>query len=230
MGRAETTLFLLSSIDGKISTGFTDVFDFDRDLPNIPATKQGLIHYYRVEKELPPYTIITGRVLQKIGATSGYFYKQHINATFIVLDKGYMNFGAIKNMAENCNGIIYYDIGLKCSDDDLAAYGQIPNVRVHQQAGVHAEELLRELKEQYKIDHVAIQCGGNMNRVFAKEHCIDHVHVFIAPIIVGGKNTPTMVDGSDISMSSDILDVNEFKLESVMQYSGSYVELKYERY
>ena len=42
MDRPVTTLFLLMSVDGKISTGSTDEMDVDRDFPKIfSCVKQG---------------------------------------------------------------------------------------------------------------------------------------------------------------------------------------------
>jgi 2,5-diamino-6-(ribosylamino)-4(3H)-pyrimidinone 5'-phosphate reductase len=42
MIRPKTTLFMLMSIDGKISTGDTDALDVDRDLPGIAGVREGL--------------------------------------------------------------------------------------------------------------------------------------------------------------------------------------------
>ena len=50
MNRPFTTLFMLMSVDGKISTGFGDELDFDRDLPLIDGVKQGLHQYYEIEQ------------------------------------------------------------------------------------------------------------------------------------------------------------------------------------
>ena len=41
MDRPITTLFMLMSVDGKISTGTTDEFDVDRDFPKIDGLKEG---------------------------------------------------------------------------------------------------------------------------------------------------------------------------------------------
>ena len=41
MNRAVTTLFMLMSLDGKISTGCSNSFDFDTDLPLIDGVSQG---------------------------------------------------------------------------------------------------------------------------------------------------------------------------------------------
>ena len=48
MDRPITTLFLLSSVDGKISTGASDVLDVDKDFPKIDGVKQGLHQYYEI--------------------------------------------------------------------------------------------------------------------------------------------------------------------------------------
>ena len=42
MDRPVTTLFMLMSLDGKISTGVGDGLDFDRDLPRVPGVAEGL--------------------------------------------------------------------------------------------------------------------------------------------------------------------------------------------
>ena len=48
MDRPITTLFMLMSVDGKISTGSTDNMDVDKDFPGIPGVAEGLHKYYEV--------------------------------------------------------------------------------------------------------------------------------------------------------------------------------------
>ena len=40
MNRPITTLFMLMSVDGKISTGSTDALDVDQDFPHIEGVKE----------------------------------------------------------------------------------------------------------------------------------------------------------------------------------------------
>ena len=68
MDRPVTTLFMLMSVDGKISTGSTDELDFDRDLPNINGVREGLHQYYEIEQTTDLWSFNTGRVQAKIGA------------------------------------------------------------------------------------------------------------------------------------------------------------------
>ena len=45
-----TTLFMLMSVDGKISTGAVDELDVDREFPRINGKKEGVYQYYEIEK------------------------------------------------------------------------------------------------------------------------------------------------------------------------------------
>ena len=62
-----TTLFMLMSVDGKISTGSTDERDFDKDLQNVGGVKEGLQQYYDLEQETDLFSFNTGRVMAKVG-------------------------------------------------------------------------------------------------------------------------------------------------------------------
>ena len=48
--RPVTTLFMLMSVDGKISTGAADELDVDRDFPTITGLREGLHQYYEIEQ------------------------------------------------------------------------------------------------------------------------------------------------------------------------------------
>ena len=48
--RPVTTLFMLMSVDGKISTGAADELDVDRDFPKITGLREGLHQYYEIEQ------------------------------------------------------------------------------------------------------------------------------------------------------------------------------------
>lgn len=67
MTRPMTTLFMLMSVDGKISTGNSDALDFDTDLPQIAGVKAGLQQYYALEQQTDLTSLNTGRVMQKLG-------------------------------------------------------------------------------------------------------------------------------------------------------------------
>ena len=67
MNRPITTLFMLSSVDGKISTGATDELDVDQDFPKIEGVKEGLHQYYDIEQTTDLWSLNSGRVQAKMG-------------------------------------------------------------------------------------------------------------------------------------------------------------------
>jgi len=65
--RVETTLFLLVSVDGKITSGESDELDSDQDWRRIRGVKEGLHQYYGLEQRIAINSLNTGRVMEKIG-------------------------------------------------------------------------------------------------------------------------------------------------------------------
>ena len=62
MDRPITTLFMLMSVDGKISTGATDDLDIDKDFPKIAGVREGLHQYYEIEQTTDLWSLNSGRV------------------------------------------------------------------------------------------------------------------------------------------------------------------------
>ena len=93
MPRPKTELFLLMSVDGKISTGDTDDFDVDKDIPRIPGDPSaGLHQYYEEELETSWWPINSGRVLAKVGVNEKPIPKdQEKNVNFVILDNNHLN-------------------------------------------------------------------------------------------------------------------------------------------
>ena len=65
MDRPITTLFMLMSVDGKISTGATDDLDVDKDFPKIKGVNEGLHQYYEIEQTTDLWSFNSGRVQEK---------------------------------------------------------------------------------------------------------------------------------------------------------------------
>ena len=83
--RPRTTLFLLMSLDGKISTGQTDDLDVDKDFPKITGVADGLHQYYELEQRMDLHSLNTGRVQAKIGVNE-IKNAEKTPVNFIVID------------------------------------------------------------------------------------------------------------------------------------------------
>ena len=49
------------------------------------------------------------------------------------------------------------------------------------------------------MERLTIQSGGSLNGLFLRNDLLDYVNVVIAPLLVGGKDVPTLIDGKAIS-------------------------------
>ena len=90
MDRPVTTLFMLMSVDGKISTGASDDLDVDKDFPQIAGVREGLHQYYEIEQTTDLWTLNSGRVQAKIGVNT----KEMPNkspVSFAIIDNRHLN-------------------------------------------------------------------------------------------------------------------------------------------
>lgn len=79
----------------------------------------------------------------------------------------------------------------------------------------------------YGAERITIQSGGNLNGKFLREDLIDYVNVVIAPLLVGGKDTPTLIDGEAISTVQELNKLKALELMECNKLEDSYIQLKY---
>lgn len=84
--RPITTLFMLTSVDGKISTGNSKELDFDVDFPKINGVKEGLHQYYEIESTMDLWSLNTGKVMEKIGINERKDTPQQMAVSFVIID------------------------------------------------------------------------------------------------------------------------------------------------
>jgi len=53
------------------------------------------------------------------------------------------------------------------------------------------------------------------------------VSIVIAPALVGGKETPTLLDGASLTLPNELKHIKVLKLVSVTKLKNSYLHLKY---
>ena len=85
MDRPVITLFMLMSVDGKISTGATDNLDLDRDLPKIAGVQEGLHQYYEIEQTTDLWSLNSGRVQAKLGVNTKEM-PDNTPVSFVIID------------------------------------------------------------------------------------------------------------------------------------------------
>lgn len=60
---------------------------------------------------------------------------------------------------------------------------------------VAVSELLKKLAER-GVARLLVEGGGETNALFLEEDCVDEIHVTLAPVVIGGRDAPSPVEGS----------------------------------
>ena len=226
MNRPITTLFMLESLDGKINTGNNDNFDVDKDYPKINGVKEGLYQYYDLESKTDLFSLNTGRVMAKIGVNDKIEYPNKIDVTFIIIDnKPHLNEKGIDYPCHWVNKLILVTTNKEHIAVNLKE--KYNNLDILFYENLNLKQMLEDIYSKYNANRLTIQSGGNLNRLFVREKLIDYVDIVIAPIIIGGSDVPTLVDGESIKDKNELSKLMPLELLECNKLNNSYIELKY---
>ena len=221
-----TTLFMLESLDGKISSGNNDNLDADKDWCQIDGVKEGLYQYYEIETTTDFYSLNTGRVMAKIGVNERTKYHDKIDCRFIIIDnKPHLNEKGIDYICHWVNKLI-----LVTTNKNHVAYSlreKYDNLDILFYNDLDLKTLLTDMGKKYGAKAITIQSGGTLNGKFLRDNLIDYVNIVIAPLLVGGKDTSTLIDGESIISSKELGKLKALKLIECEQLDDSYIQLKY---
>ena len=225
--RPITTLFMLESLDGKISSGSSDNLDADKDFCRIDGVKEGLHQYYELEQDTDFFSLNTGRVMAKIGVNDKKEYHDKIDVvTFVIIDnKPHLNENGIDYLCHWVGKVLLVTtnknhIGYKVKD-------KYDNLEILYYEALDLEKLLEDLYCKYGAERLTIQSGGTLNGMFVRNKLIDFVNIVIAPILVGGKDVATLVDGESITDESELDKLMPLQLLECNKLDDSYIQLKY---
>jgi 2,5-diamino-6-(ribosylamino)-4(3H)-pyrimidinone 5'-phosphate reductase len=222
MDRTITTLFMLMSVDGKISTGASDHLDVDKDFPKIAGLKEGLHQYYEIEQTTDLWSLNSGRVQAKVGVNTQNMPNK-TPVSFVIIDN--------KHLTEH--GIRYFcalskQFVLVTSNRNHPAFGmEEDNLHILYQNELSLKEVLTKLKSEYSCERITIQTGGTLNGLFLREKLIDYIDIVVAPVLIGGKDTSTLIDGKSLLSESELSQLGVLKLQECIVLENSYLRLRY---
>ncbi len=223
MDRPVTTLFMLMSVDGKISTGASDDLDVDKDFPQIAGVREGLHQYYEIEQTTDLWTLNSGRVQAKIGVNT----KEMPN-------KSPVSFAIIDNRHLNGHGVRYLcalskELVLITSNREHPAFSaEENNIHIIYQEKLSLKDALARLKSEYGCERLTIQTGGKLNGLFLREKLFDYVDIVVAPVLIGGKDTATLIDGRSLLSKQELSELGALKLRECVVLENSYLRLRYQ--
>lgn len=221
------TLFMLMSLDGKISSGDSDNLDADKDWCKIDGVKEGLHQYYEIEQTTDWYSLNTGRVMAKIGVNDRKEKPKKVDVRFVIIDrKPHLNKNGIEYL---CNWT--EKTFIVTDNKNHPAYNllnKLDNLEIIYYENIDLVKLMEDLKNKYGVEKLTIQSGGTLNGEFLRNNLIDYVNVVVAPLLVGGSKTSTLIDGEAITKSEELSKLKALKLIECNVLKNSYIQLKYE--
>ncbi len=101
------------------------------------------------------------------------------------------------------------------------------NLHVIYQNELSLKDILIKLKLEYSCKRITIQTGGTLNGLFLREKLIDYIDIVIAPVLIGGKDTSTLIDGKSLLSESELSQLGVLKLQECIVLENSYLRLRY---
>lgn len=226
--KPETTLFMLMSIDGKISTGDNDILDVDKDFPKITSLKTGLKQYYDLEQKTDLFSLSTGRVFAKIGINEKKDDPDKLPVSFVVIDnQPHLSKNGIIYLAKKAKTL--YIATTNPNHPAFKAKKELPNIEILKyEDQIDLADLLNRLKQEYNADRLTVQSGGTMNASLIREGLIDHISIVVAPVLIGGKDTSTLIDGESLHSQEELSKIKTLKFKKCDVLKDSYLHLQYD--
>ncbi len=223
MDRPITTLFMLMSVDGKISTGATDKLDVDRDFPKIVGVQEGLHQYYEIEQTTDLWSLNSGRVQKKMGVNSKEMPDKS-PVSFVIIDNHHLTKQGVRYFCARSKEFV-----LVTSNADHPAF-QVNEANLHIicQRKLSLSDALAKLKSEYGCQRITIQSGGTLNGLFLREKLFDYIDIVVAPILIGGKETSTLIDGKSLLSERELSQLGVLKLQECTVLEHSYLRLRYQ--
>src|SRR5215213_4606005 len=206
-----TTLYMLMSLDGKISTGASDDRDFDQDLSRIAGVAEGLGQYYRLQERTSRFSLNTGRVLSKVGWNDIKIDIERLPVTFVVVDNTHLTARGVQNLLERTEQLIVVTTNVRHPAYQLQDSGLDVMAT---DAPLDFHHIFSELADR-GIEELTVQSGGTLNSIL------------VASVLVGGRSTPTLVDGDSIGSEHELALLRPLQLLSARPLEGSYLHLHY---
>lgn len=219
----------MTSADGKITSGATDILDSDKDWKRIAGVKEGLYQYYELERSIALCSLNTGRVMEKIGINARRETpKRDDRLTFFIIDrKPHLDERGIRYLSGRLGKL--FIVTNNTSHPAFEAQQDYDNVQVvFYKDDIDLSDLLTKVKHDYGYEHLVIESGGTMNALFVRQGLIDHLIIVIAPLLVGGRDTSSLIDGLSFTREEELTGLRAMKLTKCEEMKYSYVRLQYD--
>lgn len=220
--RPEITLFMLMSVDGKISTGASDDRDVDKDFPKLEGVAQGLPQYYAIERTTDLWSLNTGRVQEKMGVNTRP-YPTRTAVSFVLMDNRHLTEHGVRYFCRRGQQCVL----ITQNPAHPAFEVKEENLHILCQKKLDLRAAMASLYTDFGCKKLTVQSGGTVNGLFLREKLFDRIDVVVAPVLIGGRETPTLIDGVSLQTEEELGQLGVLKLEDCTVLKNSYLRLRY---
>lgn len=220
------TLFLLTSLDGKISTGVRPEFDFDKDFANDPYLKKGLQQYYDIEKTTDEWSVVSTAIAEKLGVEEDKWPVEYVPVNFVVIGNR-LTYNGMQNIADKCKSVLFVMTDRHKYEAFKTATFRKNVTRLFMDV-LDPVAMFDYIYKCLDAEAVTIQTGGTLNRLFFAKKCINHIDIVVAPTVVGGENTPSMVSGWNRNDWNEGEALPHLKLVDIVHLKNDYIRMRYD--
>jgi 2,5-diamino-6-(ribosylamino)-4(3H)-pyrimidinone 5'-phosphate reductase len=87
---------------------------------------------------------------------------------------------------------------------------------------------MARLRGEFGVKKLAIQTGGELNAHLLRLGLIDYVSLVVAPCLIGGRDTQSLIGGESLHGQDDLHHLRALRLLSCDRLGDSYLHLRYE--
>ena len=169
------------------------------------------------------WSLNSGRVQAKIGVNTKEM-PNRAPVSFAIIDNRHLNENGIRYLCALSKTFV-----LITSNADHPAFNiEEDNFHIIYQKELSLTNALTKLKSEYGCERITIQSGGTLNGLFLREKLFDYVDIVVAPVLIGGRDTSTLIDGKSLLSQSELSKLGVLKLQECAVLENSYLRLRYE--
>ena len=150
-------------------------------------------------------------------------YPDKTPVSFVILDNHHLTEHGVRYFCELSREFV-----LVTTNPGHPAFGiEADNLHIILQLELSLEDMLKTLRSDYGCERLTIQSGGTINGMFLRSKLLDNVDIVVAPVLIGGKDTATLIDGESLRDECDLDKLGALQLIECKQLEDSYIRLRY---
>jgi 2,5-diamino-6-(ribosylamino)-4(3H)-pyrimidinone 5'-phosphate reductase len=169
----------------------------------------------------------SGKVMAKVGANIKKENVTKIPVSFIIIDnKPHLNETGVEYFIKMSKTFFLITTN---ENHPAFKYKSVENLQtIYYENKIDFPDLFKQLRCKYNVETMTLQTGGTLNSIILRNKLIDKISIVVAPALIGGKNTSTLIDGESIKSFEELKGIKVLKLIDIIKLNHSYINLKYE--